>query len=156
MELILTRSYYKGGTNGTVFCEGEKLCHTIELPWENNKPCFSCIPEGVYELKKRYTLYRGEHLLVSGVPGRKLILIHPANNAGQQLLGCIAPVTTLTGDGEGSQSQLATNLLYREVSLRIEREQVWLRITSPTGEPAVVQKVRPLVRPFTVPVLQAA
>lgn len=152
MELVLTRSYYKDGTNGTICCEGETICHTIELPWKNNRPCFSCIPEGVYELEKRYNYHRGEHLLVTNVPDRDLILIHPANNAGQQLLGCIAPVTKLTGEGKGSQSQLATNLLYREVNLRIDREQVWLRITSPMGEPAVVQKWWPVI----TPALQAA
>ena len=37
MELELNRAYYKEGTNGTLFCSGNYLCHTIELPWNNNK-----------------------------------------------------------------------------------------------------------------------
>ncbi|HJU45873.1 MAG TPA: hypothetical protein VJ647_03770 [Chitinophagaceae bacterium] len=63
-------------------------------------------------------------------------------------------MTKTTGEGTGSGSVPATNLLYREVNLRIDTEQVWLRITSPTGEPAVTGRLRPLVRPFTA--LQAA
>jgi hypothetical protein len=84
-------------------------------------------------LEKRQSLKFKDHLLITEVPDRELILIHPANDAGQQLLGCIAPVTTHTGEGKGNQSVLATNLLYREVNTRIDREKVWLLIRSNTG-----------------------
>lgn len=151
MQLVLTRRYYKEGTNGTLYCEGEELCQTIERTWENNERNRSCIPEGLYELKKRYSFHHKEHLIVTGVPNRNLILIHPANNALHELQGCIAPVTKTTGEGTGTQSILATNLLYREVNTRIDKEQVWLRITSPTGEPAV-----PVLQRLTGPGLQIA
>lgn len=141
MELVLTRDYYKDGTNGTLQCEGKTLCHTIELPWEDNRPCFSCIPEGRYRLVKRSSYKLKDHLEVSDVPGRKLILIHPANNAGQQLLGCIAPVRTITGEGTGSESVLACNLLYREITARIDKEKVWLNIRSNTAIVAVPSRI---------------
>jgi hypothetical protein len=80
------------------------------------------------------------------VPGRSFILIHPANNAGQQLLGCIAPVTTITGEGKGSESVLAANLLYREVTVRIDREKVWLLIRSNTGAVTIPAVVMPQLR----------
>ncbi len=35
-----------------------------------------------------------------GVPGRKDILIHPANDALLELRGCIAPVSVLMGEAE--------------------------------------------------------
>jgi hypothetical protein len=41
------------------------------------------------------------------VPGRSLILIHSANDAKLELLGCIAPVTKHTGIGKGSASKKA-------------------------------------------------
>jgi hypothetical protein len=142
MELTLTRSYYKGGTNGTLYCEGKKLCHTVELPWRNNKPCFSCIPEGRYLLERTRSPKFGEHLLVKDVPGRRLILLHPANNAIQELLGCIAPVTELTGEGKGNDSAMAVDLLYRYVAK--SRERAWLVIRSNTG---------PVSAPYTLPLL---
>jgi hypothetical protein len=50
------------------------------------------------------------------VPGRQLILIHPANDAINELQGCIAPVCVLTGEGKGDFSRLAfkkiTSLLF--------------------------------------------
>jgi hypothetical protein len=133
MELLLTRSYYKGGTNGVLQSEGKKLCHTIELPWRNNRPCFSCIPEGRYLLEKRSSEKFNDHLQVVAVKGRSLILIHPANDARKQLLGCIAPVMTITGEGTGTDSVLACNLLYRYIVPRIDSERVWLVIRSNTG-----------------------
>ncbi len=45
------------------------------------------------------------------VPGRDLILIHPANDAELELLGCIAPVTKHTGIGKGSASRKALEKL---------------------------------------------
>jgi len=111
MELILTRSYHPEGTNGKL-CDGEQLvCSTIELPWRENQRMVSCIPEGRYELAKRYTDKRGWHLLVKNVPNRSGILFHPANNALKELKGCIAPVSKVVGPGKGTQSKVADSRL---------------------------------------------
>lgn len=111
MELELIRTYYPNGTNGILrLTQDDKniiICYTIELPWKNNEHKISCIPEGRYELKKRYTAIRGEHLILDKVPGRQLILIHAANDAQKELQGCIAPVSILTAEGKGSQSRKA-------------------------------------------------
>jgi hypothetical protein len=81
MELILRRDHHPEGTNGSL-CDGEQqICSTIELPWRQNQRMVSCIPEGRYELVKRYTDKRGWHLLVKNVPNRSGILFHPANDA---------------------------------------------------------------------------
>ena len=48
MELELVRTYFAGGTNGDLYLKSEGLCHTIELPWKENLPGLSCIPEGKY------------------------------------------------------------------------------------------------------------
>ena len=131
MELELNRTYYPGGTNGQLFLNGTKLCATIELPWKDNAPMLSCIPEGWYILKKRYSLKFGWHLLVTNVPNRDLVLIHPANNALLELKGCIAPVSVLTGPGTGLQSRAAFSGLNAIAFAALQRkETVFLTIKS--------------------------
>lgn len=107
MEPELKRKYYLHGTNGTLACKGLTICATIELPWKNNSTGISCIPEGRYSLIRRYSPRLKDHLLLEDVPDRQYILIHPANNALLQLKGCIAPVSLITGIGQGVQSVLA-------------------------------------------------
>ncbi|WP_298366044.1 DUF5675 family protein [uncultured Lutibacter sp.] len=104
MYLLLHRTYFKEGTNSVLFYKRQFLGFAIELPWLDNKLNISCIPEGVYTLKPRYSEKFKHHLLVENVPGRSLILIHPANDAKKELKGCLAPVSTLTGIGKGLQS----------------------------------------------------
>ena len=111
MELLLTRTYFKGGTNGKLMVDDSLLCETIELPWRNNKRSVSCIPEGRYRLMRRVHPKHGKQLTVANVPGREAILIHPANFAIRELQGCIAPVTKCTGEGEGSYSRVALERL---------------------------------------------
>ncbi|MCD9015161.1 DUF5675 family protein [Parachryseolinea silvisoli] len=131
MELELNRVYHPEGTNGHIQHEGQLVCPSIELPWRENRRSISCIPEGRYELRKRYTQKRGQHLLVVDVPGRSGILIHPANDAQRDLLGCIAPVTTITGPGRGIQSRAANEKLKALVTSALDRkEKVFITIKS--------------------------
>ena len=111
MELVLWRTYYPSGTNGDILFNGLKLCCSIELPWKDNQQRISCIPEGKYELEKRYSLRFKWHLLLKNVPGRDLILIHPANDAFRELKGCIAPVSFLQSPGKGLKSRSALALI---------------------------------------------
>ena len=105
--LKLLRKYGAEGTNGTVTYNGEHICHTIELPDRNNMPRISCIPPGQYKLEKCRYRRHGEQIGIPNVIGREAILIHAANDAKKELLGCIAPVTTLTGEGQGIGSRQA-------------------------------------------------
>jgi len=131
MELDLVRTYFKQGTNGDLSCAGIGLCHTIELPWKNNEHEISCIPEGKYEITKRYSPKLRWHLLVNNVPDRDLILIHTYNNAMKEAKGCIATVTTLTGEGTGDNSRRVFEQLKVFVfPLLNEHETVFLNITS--------------------------
>ena len=128
MELELFRTYDPEGTNGELKLV---VCNTIELPWLQNERNVSCIPEGRYELRKRFIKKFGLHLLVVDVPDRSWILIHPANDAKTQLKGCIAPVTQLTGPGRGSESRLANEKLKALVLEALERkEKVFITIKS--------------------------
>ena len=107
MVLELSRTYFPDGTNGKLECEGKLICLTIELPYKNNETKVSCIPEGKYFIKKRYSKKFQWHLEVLDVKNRSFILFHPANNALQELNGCIAPVTKFSGPGLGLQSRNA-------------------------------------------------
>lgn len=67
----------------------------------------SCIPTGRYKLIKHKYFKHGEQIGIPQVLGREAILIHAANDAMKELMGCIAPVTRLTGEGKGTESRKA-------------------------------------------------
>ena len=68
-------------------------CFTLELPFNNNEPNISCIPNGTYRAFKRVSPKNGLVLELRDVPGRTFIQIH-AGNYTRQIQGCI-----LVGDG---------------------------------------------------------
>jgi len=129
MKLILIRLYGNMGTNGYLLHDKRVLCKTIELPWRNNQPSISCIPEGSYNLRQRFSKRFGRHLEILNVPNRSLILFHPANNALRELRGCIAPVTELVGQGLGNYSRKAFRKLMDRVNPILEQgELITLKI----------------------------
>ena len=129
MDLILKRMYLPQGTNGQLWLQQQLICMTIELPWKNNLKRKSCIPEGKYPLKKRFSERFGWHVWIDLVPNRSLILFHPANDALKELNGCIAPVTSLLGEGKGIDSRKAFERLKTIVYDYLQRgEQVFLHI----------------------------
>lgn len=128
MVLVLSRTYFPDGTNGKLDCEGRFVCYTIELPWLNNVKKVSCIPEGEYFLKKRYSKKFRWHIEVADVENRSFILFHPANNAQKELNGCIAPVTKLSGSGLGLESRQAFIKLKSLVYKSLERDEKVLLI----------------------------
>ena len=131
MVLVLNRTYFSEGTQGVLEWNGTIVCYTIELPWLGNQKRISCIPEGEYVLQRRFSPKFQWHLHLKNVPGRDLILIHPANDAKTELLGCIAPVTLHIGIEKGSSSRKALEklkgLVYRALSYN---EEVKIRIQS--------------------------
>ncbi|WP_016991035.1 DUF5675 family protein [Flavobacterium sp. ACAM 123] len=124
MFLVLTRIYFPEGTQGMLEWNGTLVCYTIELPWLGNQRRISCIPEGEYVLQKRFSPKFEWHLHLRNVPGRDLILIHPANDAKKELLGCIAPVTQHSGVGKGCSSRKALEKLKSMVYAALERDEI--------------------------------
>lgn len=107
MHILLERTYLKNGTHGVLSIDQKQICFTIELPWKQNAVRKSCIPEGEYTIRKRYSEKFKWHYIIEKVPNRSLILIHPANDAMKELLRCIAPVSQIVEEGKGIQSKLA-------------------------------------------------
>ena len=131
MVLELTRTYFPDGTNGKLECSGKSICNTIELPWRKNEKRVSCIPEGKYFIRKRYSRKFNWHIEIIGIENRSSILFHPANNALQELNGCIAPVTKLSGPGLGLMSRKAFRKLKTMVYKALDiSESVELIVTS--------------------------
>ena len=131
MELLLKRTYHARGTNGMLYADGKKCCETIELPWRENQRQISCIPEGRYELRRRYTPRFGYHFLVRNVAERSNILIHAFNDALAESKGCIAPVRQVTGEGQGIFSRIALGSLVTLVYPELEEgKPVFLTIQS--------------------------
>jgi hypothetical protein len=128
MVLVLSRTYFPDGTNGKLECEDKFICCTIELPWATNEKRVSCIPEGKYLLRKRYSRKFQWHIEVVDVKNRNFILLHPANNAQKELNGCIAPVTKLSGPGLGLQSRQAFAKVKNLVYKALERKEKVLLI----------------------------
>ncbi|MBP2281718.1 hypothetical protein H4V97_000036 [Flavobacterium sp. CG_23.5] len=124
MVLVLTRIYFPDGTQGMLEWNGTLVCYTIELPWLGNQRRISCIPEGEYVLQKRFSPKFNWHLHLRNVPGRDFILVHPANDAKKELLGCIAPVTQHSGVGKGRCFRKAFEKLKSLVYAALDRNEV--------------------------------
>ena len=124
MDIHLHRTYFKESTNGALFIHDSFFGFCIELPWLNNRRNVSCIPEGTYILKARYSQKFGHHLILENVKNRTLILIHPANDALKELRGCIAPVTCLSGIGKGTSSKNLLNKLVSKCYQAFDRNEV--------------------------------
>src|SRR5690606_2134376 len=127
--LVLKRIYLDKAVHGRLYMGEELLVCTIELPWRQNARRISCIPEGVYAVRKRYSEKFKWHLVLLEVPGRSGILIHPANDAAKELQGCIAPVTSVVGEGKGTSSRAAMQKLMETYDLLKEKKPVTIRIT---------------------------
>src|SRR5690606_14536475 len=69
LVLRLGRIYHADGTDGIITLYGKTVCHSIELPWCNNRWNVSCIPEGRYRPQDYRSRRFGRCLLVADVPG---------------------------------------------------------------------------------------
>jgi hypothetical protein len=115
--LLIRDTFSKESTLGELFINGERICDTLENPWQDNQRNISCIPEGEYPLRLRLARESASrdylHLLVQDVPNRDWILFHRGNTA-KDTSGCILV-------GLGSQqdvvnnSVLAMDLLIKEI-----------------------------------------
>jgi Family of unknown function (DUF5675) len=138
MLIELKRFYHPFFTFGELHIDSKFFCYSLERAWANNQKSVSCIPEGTYKLKRRYTQQRGVHILVDQVPNRDYILIHPMNDVSTHdsnnkvdSLGCIGLADRLifaNNDMKGLFSKPAVRRFTDLVLVNLEAENVYLVI----------------------------
>lgn len=133
-KVCLQRVYLQEATHSLLQVDGRSLSLAIELPWVGNQQSISCIPEGVYTLRNRYSPRFKEHIEILDVPHRSYILFHPANNAKRDLRGCIAPVTTILHPGWGADSKIAMSKLLHSIKSELPTGEVQLTVQKATDE----------------------
>ena len=81
---------YKGDncTSGYLAVNGNIIAYTLELPWQDNAPLISSIPDGSYGGILRYDHPDGWRIQLTGVPGRDNVQIHTGNTPDNSE-GCI-------------------------------------------------------------------
>ena len=96
-------------TLGELTIDGsEEKFYTMELPWKDNQKRISCIPEGKYQVIRRWSEKYGNHFHVLDVPNRSYILIHYGNYK-HNTLGCILPGSAhIDIDGDGYKDVTAS------------------------------------------------
>lgn len=66
------------------------VCWTLELPFRGNRVNISCIPEGIYVVKREYSpRWKRAMWTLQSVPGRTDILIGHVGNSYEDTEGCI-------------------------------------------------------------------
>lgn len=90
MIKIVTLSRFFHGKSATVGAlrVGDFKAYTIERPWMNNKINVSCIPTGVYVIRRGTFGRKYENFELQKVPDRTAIEMHVANFAAD-VRGCI-------------------------------------------------------------------
>jgi hypothetical protein len=104
-------------------------CKTLEQPWYNNAPFESCIPEGLYKIKRgmhnrlNYKCYE-----IPDVNGRSLIKIHRGNTIGD-ILGCILVGQAINTNVDGRFFITDSGETLANLIMRLEEQDAWLSIT---------------------------
>lgn len=137
-QLTLERfAYTPMGTFGRLRIGERFLCYTLEEVWANNEKGKSCIPIGLYVLKRGFFPKHKEAFEVTDVLGRTAILIHIANTVAD-IEGCIGPglrLGCLGGQWAVLDSGDAYRLLMRELA---GQDEALLRIVNNLNEGVVI------------------
>ena len=96
--ITLYRAYLPddSATLGKLILPGGWSCYTLEPPWKNNERGISCIPEGVYPVRRRQSpvVERASAGVfeigweICDVPERDFIMFHPGNWVKKDTEGC--------------------------------------------------------------------
>lgn len=96
-ELTLYRQNSSAAcTSGYLAANGQIICYTLELPWNNNAPFISSIPVGTYPATLRYD-HADKWRIEFDVPGRPNVQIHTGNTT-DNTAGCILVGMQLSAD----------------------------------------------------------
>jgi hypothetical protein len=121
------------GTRGILFTQ-DYFCHTLELPWRDNKRNISCIPTGIYYTTTRISPTFGRVYHLQDVPNRTYIYIHSGNLAGDTSKGYLSHVNgcILLGKNIGTlhnqQAILNSRTAIREFTTKLNWQDFQLTI----------------------------
>lgn len=135
MELVLIRSLEPWGCSGELLHEEQRLCYTLELPFQPRGKRLPPVAEGRYPLARRYSPRLGHHLQLGAVPGRSLFCIHALRHDPLALSGGIAPVAAPAQAVSVGASQRAMESLRQLVYPALENGPVFLTIKNKNHEP---------------------
>ena len=124
----ITLARVTGETIGALLSDG-LVCYTMELPWRDNRPNISCIPDGDYTVCYMARSSSGKYkdvYHVKGVKGRSGILIHKGNTA-SDTLGCILPGSRAGYIG-GKRAVLGSAQAMRKLHKVVGRKSFTLKV----------------------------
>jgi|TARA_R110002020_G_scaffold147185_2_gene322334 hypothetical protein len=115
-KLTIKRVHKRDDCTLSVVIAGDFMCKMLELPDKGNKKNISCIPEGVYQAKKRISPGKGYEVIeYINVPNRTYIQMHYGNYT-RQLLGCQLPGVEFKDlDGDGIPDITSTEDTLKEI-----------------------------------------
>jgi hypothetical protein len=127
------------GTFGRLFLDDGLVLRTAELPWRDNEPNVSCIPDGMYGCAFIPRSASGKYVSVyhvRDVPDRGGILIHAGNFAGDKAkglrtdsYGCILLGTEFGVLGT-QHAVLASRMALQKFVRRLNEEPLKLMVTT--------------------------
>lgn len=128
--LVLERQAFTDkSTIGTMYYNGDKICHTLELPWRNNERANSCVPVGEYELEyHKYRNYLDTRAIVGATVShwcgedrlqRCAILFHTGNTPSDSD-GCIITGSTYDVDRVNESKKAHVKLMNVILSKNID------------------------------------
>lgn len=116
--ILIREASAEDGTFGRIFF-GAAALYTVERPWADNRSDVSCIPPGLYPIRKTWSpRFKRRLILIDPVPGPRLGCRFHAANRALQLNGCVAP-----GERRGTIEGVRAVLLSAPAVRRIEE---WL------------------------------
>ncbi|MBN7813441.1 hypothetical protein J0A68_20970 [Algoriphagus sp. H41] len=101
MDLLLTREYWPGGTNGRLYWRGEFLSLTIEPPASHFRPHSRCIPEGKYGVELDQNNDLSIHQLLSALEVGNPPVSRIAGLGMETGMPHIVLASAITGEGKG-------------------------------------------------------
>lgn len=129
--ITVFRNYETVGTFGQMLLEDGFRLATVERPWIDNLPNVSCIPEGIYPMRKRRSpliarTSKGKYTEgweICEIPGRTLVEVHIANYP-RDVKGCCG-VGMKTGFISGERAVLKSAVAFDELMSRLEGRDEW-------------------------------
>lgn len=104
-------------------------CEMLELPDKDNARNISCIPEGIYTIKKRHSKKYGWHFHVLDVPGRSYVLIHFGNYY-TDTRGCLLPGQDLVDINNDGLKDVTNSKATMRKLLELAPDELKLQIAS--------------------------